>query len=134
MASYNGQVFFSWGNVSQNYWSHSIRKAFLNSIFGIYVENGTINLDDSMQDLSIDDIPPSLTSQEKQAKVRHLLQSRSGVYHPAAAEAQIMKDTRPQRGSHPPGTFYYYNNCDFNVLGTIFEQESDTKIFEEFKR
>ncbi|GAG21912.1 unnamed protein product, partial [marine sediment metagenome] len=26
--------------------SHSIRKALLNSIFGIYVDNGTINLDD----------------------------------------------------------------------------------------
>lgn len=134
MASYDGKVFFSWGSVSENYWSHSIRKALLNSIFGIYVDNGTINLDDSMDDLGIDDIPPSLTDEEKQAKIRHLLQSRSGVYHAAAAEAQIMKDTRPERGSHPPGTFYYYNNWDFNVLGTIFEQETGTKIFEEYKR
>jgi len=45
-----------------------------------------------------------------------------------------MKDSRPERGSHPPGTFFYYNNWDFNALGTIFEQETGTKIFEEFKR
>ena len=38
--------------------------------------------------------------------------ARSGVYHEAAAESQSMKDARPDRGSHPPGTFYYYNNWD----------------------
>ena len=26
------------------------------------------------------------------------------------------------RSSHPPGTFWYYNNWDFNALGTIFEK------------
>ena len=77
--------------------------------------------------------PPSLTPEEKQATVRDLLKSRSGVYHEAAAEAQIMIKTRPERGSHAPGTFFYYNNWDFNALGTIFEQETGTKIFEEFK-
>lgn len=44
-----------------------------------------------------------------------------------------MEAERPERGSHPPGTFYYYNNWDFNTLGTIFEQETGTKIFEEFE-
>ena len=41
--------------------------------------------------------------------------------------------TRPLRGSHPPGSHWYYNNWDFNALGTIFEQESGAKIFEAFK-
>ena len=50
------------------------------------------------------DIAPSLTYEEKQATVRDLLKSRSGVYHEAAAETQEAKDLRPQRGSHPaPG-------------------------------
>lgn len=35
-----------------------------------------------------------------------------------------MAASRPARGSHAPGTFFYYNNWDFNVLGTIFEQET----------
>ena len=134
MAAYDGKVFFSRGHVSRNYWSHSIRKPLLNSIFGIYVEDGTIDLNNTIADLGIDDIPPSLTDEEKQATVRNLLQSRSGIYHPAAAEAPEMKEIRPERGSHPPGTFFYYNNWDFNVLGTIFEQETGTGIFEEFQR
>ncbi len=134
MALFDGKVFFSEGNISRNYWCHSIRKPLLNALYGIYVELGNIDLDNTMEELNIDDIPPSLTHDEKQAKVRDLLKSRSGVYHEAAAEAQAMIDSRPERGSHLPNTFYYYNNWDFNVLGTIFEQETGTKIFDEFKR
>ena len=40
---------------------------------------------------------------------------------------------RPPRGSHPHGTFYYYNNWDFNAAGTIFRQETGLDIFETFK-
>ncbi len=134
MALYDGKVFFSWGNTTYNYKCHSIRKPFLSALYGIYVSRGDIDLDASLEDLGIDDIPPSLTTAEKQATVRDLLKSRSGVYHPAAAETQEMKDTRPARGSHPPDTFFYYNNWDFNALGTIFEQQTGTRIFEEFKR
>jgi len=134
MALYDGKILFSWGNVSENYNCHSIRKPFLSSLYGIHVRQGNINLDATIEDLNIDDIPPSLTSEEKQATIRNLIQSRSGIYHEAAAELQIMAELRPERGSHSPGTFYYYNNWDFNVAGVIFEQQTGTKIFEEFKR
>jgi len=134
MALYDGKVFFSWGEVSRNFQVHSIRKPFLSALYGIHVARGEINLDATMEELNIDDIPPSLTPEEKKATVRDLLKSRSGVYHEAAGEVQAMRDARPERGSHPPDTFFYYNNWDFNVLGTIFEQETGTKIFEEFKR
>ena len=56
--------------------------------------------------------------------------ARSGVYHEAAAESQSMKDARPARGSHLPGTFWYYNNWDFNVLGTLFTQFTGKGVFE----
>jgi len=133
MALYEGKVFFSWGNISQKYLIHSIRKPFLCALYGIYVKRGLIDLDKSLDELGIDDISPGLTSIEKQATVRDLLMSRSGVYHEAAAEAQVILNTRPERGSHAPGTFFYYNNWDFNVLGTIFEQQTGKKIFEAFK-
>jgi CubicO group peptidase (beta-lactamase class C family) len=129
---YDGKVVLSWGEVETKYPIHSIRKALLNSLYGIYVERGDIDLDMTLEELGIDDIPPVLTKEEKQAKVLDLLRSRSGIYHPAAAEAQAMIDSRPERGSHPPGSFFYYNNWDFNVLGTIFEQETGRGIFEAF--
>lgn len=133
MALYEGKVFFSWGKIKQKYLIHSIRKPFLCALYGIYVKRGLIDLDKSLDELGIDDVPPGLTSTEKQATVRDLLMSRSGVYHEAAAEAQVMVRTRPERGSHAHGTFFYYNNWDFNVLGTIFEKQTGKKIFEAFK-
>ncbi len=134
MALYDGKVFFKWGNIQKNYKCHSIRKPFLSALYGIHRRLGDINPDATLEALGIDDIPPSLTAAEKQATVRELLMSRSGVYHQAAAETPEMKSLRPARGSHPHGTFFYYNNWDFNAAGTVFEQETGTKIFEEFKR
>lgn len=128
----NGKVVLSWGEVEKEYPIHSIRKSFLNALYGICVSQGFVDTSATLEELGIDDIPPSLTDSEKQATVFDLLRSRSGVYHPAAAEAQVMIDTRPERGSHAPGTFFYYNNWDFNALGTIFEQETGLKIYEVF--
>jgi CubicO group peptidase (beta-lactamase class C family) len=127
---YEGKVVLSWGEVDKKFPVHSIRKAFLNSLYGIHVARGDIDLDATLEELGIDDIPPALTKAEKQAKVIDLIRSRSGVYHPAAAEAPQMIESRPERGSHAPGSFFYYNNWDFNVSGVIFEQETERGIYE----
>lgn len=130
---HDGQVVFSFGDTTRKYMCHSIRKPFLGALYGIYVEKGVIDIDTTLEELNIDDIPPSLTPAEKQATIRDLLMSQSGVYHEAAGEAQSMIDARPERGSHRSGTFFYYNNWDFNVLGTIFERTSGKRIFDAFE-
>ncbi len=129
---YDGKVVLSWGEVETKYYVHSIRKALLNSLYGIHVERGDIDLGMTLEELGIDDVPPALTKEEKQATVFDLIRSRSGVYHPAAAEAQLMIDSRPERGSHEPGSFFYYNNWDFNALCTIFERRTGRGVFEAF--
>ena len=125
-----GVVVWEYGNTSRNLIVQSCRKSFLSTLYGIQHDAGTVDLNATMEGLGIDDLPPSLTPEEKQAKVEHLLMARSGVYHEAAAETQSMKNARPPRGSHPPGTFWYYNNWDFNVLGTLFNQFTGEDIFE----
>ena len=132
MALKGDKVFFAWGDTVQKYPCHSIRKPFVSALYGLYVSRGAVDLDMTLENLRIDDIAPVLTAQEKQATIRHLLMSRSGVYHEAAAEASGMRAKRPGRGSHAPGTFFYYNNWDFNVLGTIFEQVTGLTVFEAF--
>jgi len=127
----DGIVVAEWGATKRRVNCHSVRKSFLNALFGIFIENGTINPQETLGNLGIDDIN-TLSEYEKQAKVVDLLKSRSGVYHPAAYETSAMKKKRPERGSHLPGTYWYYNNWDFNVLGTIFEQETSRKIFNAF--
>ena len=80
----------------------------------------------SGRDIPIDDAPP-LSERDKQARVVDLLRSRSGIYHPAAAQSQ------PPIGDHPPGSVWAYNNWDFNALGAVFERQTGKKIFEAFE-
>jgi CubicO group peptidase (beta-lactamase class C family) len=125
-----GVVVWEHGNIARNLVVQSCRKSFLSALYGSYHAAGLVDLQATMADLGIDDLPPSLTPEEKQATVEQLFQARSGVYHEAAAESQSMKDARPPRGSHPPGTYFYYNNWDFNVLGTLFKQLTRKDIFQ----
>ena len=40
----------------------------------------------------------------------------------------------PARGSHPPGSHFYYNNWDFNVAASILEQAAGGDLYEAFQR
>ncbi len=129
---HEGREVFSYGDISKKYMCHSIRKPLLGALYGIYTNRRKIDINTTLEDLSIDDIPPSLTHNEKQAAIRNLLMSRSGVYHTAAGEVISMERARPERGSHRAGTFFYYNNWDFNALGTIFMKLTGKDIFQTF--
>jgi CubicO group peptidase (beta-lactamase class C family) len=130
----HGVVVAAWGDIAHRSNLHSCRKSLLNALIGIAVADGKINLDDTLAKLGIDDKKPSLTEEEKQATVRELLEARSGVYHPTVYETLGMEEKKPPRGSHAPGTFWYYNNWDFNTLGYIYEQATGKKIFDAFSR
>jgi CubicO group peptidase (beta-lactamase class C family) len=128
----DGKIVYEWGNTTNIIRSHSVRKSLLSALYGIYVAEERIDTSKTLEQLHITERVP-LTKEEQQATVLDLLKARSGVYVPAAAEAPSMRKGRPKRGSHEPGTFWYYNNWDFNVLGTIFRQETGEDIYEAFK-
>jgi CubicO group peptidase (beta-lactamase class C family) len=134
MVVQHGVVVLAWGDTTRRSNLHSCRKSLLNSLIGIAVAESKINLDDTLDKLGIDDKKPSLTSVEKQATVRDLLEARSGVYHPTVYETKGMVENKPPRGSHASGTFWYYNNWDFNTLGYVYEQATKSKIFDAFDR
>ena len=134
MVVVDGAVLDEWGETTKRFNVHSIRKSFLSALYGIHVNEGRIRLAATLAELGIDDNEPALTAVEKQATVADLLKARSGIYHAALYETPGMAMARPARGSYPPGTYWYYNNWDFNALGTIFEQLTKTTIFEDFKR
>lgn len=127
-----GTVAAAWGDTGRRFMAHSIRKSFLSALYGIHVEEGEIDLDQTLGDLGIDDLN-GLSDLEKQARVVDLLTSSSGVYHRAAYESSARKDQRPARGSHAPGEFWYYNNWDFNALATIYRQGTGGDIFLDFQ-
>ena len=127
-----GLVVAQWGDVERRYKCHSIRKSLLSALIGLHVESGAIDLDKTLGDLAIDD-REGLTPREKAARVIDLVMARSGIYHPTGHETDFMKNLKPARGSQGTGTWWVYNNWDFNALGTIFEQLTGRDIFEEFR-
>ncbi len=131
MVVVGGKVIYSKGDLSENVIIASCRKSLLSMLYGKYVEDGTINLDSTLGELRISD-KRGLRSIEKKAKVRHLLTARSGVYHPASNSGDD-SDLAPRRGSVIPGTFFLYNNWDFNCAGTIFEKLTGQNIYEAFQ-
>ncbi|UCG56885.1 MAG: serine hydrolase [Phycisphaerales bacterium] len=129
----DGKVAYEWGKTTNNIYSHSTRKSLLSALYGTYVAEGKIDTSLTMEELGITE-HVALTEDERKARVIDLLKARSGVYIPAAAEVKSMRDARPKRGDHKPGMNWYYNNWDFNVLGTIFRQETGEDIYGAFKQ
>lgn len=132
MVVHNDRVVASWGDVKARVNVRSVRKSLLSTLYGIAIAEKRIDLSSTLSQLGIDDKPSSLTNAEKRATVRDLLTARSGIYHAAAYETSDMRQKRPARGSHETGTFWYYNNWDFNTLGTIYRQTMNEDIFQSF--
>jgi len=126
---HRGAIVHQYGDTTRPMNLYSVRKSVLSVLYGIHVARGEIDLKATLGELGIDDKQP-LSEREKTATVQQLLQARSGVYHGAAYETLGAAAARPARGSHAPGSFWYYNNWDFNALGTIFRQRTGRDVFE----
>lgn len=132
MAIVGGRVLLEYGDVTTVSYLASVRKSVLSMLYGIHIARGEIDIDRTLADLGIDDIG-GLTDAEKQATVRDLLSARSGIYHEASNAGDDLASA-PPRGSQAHGTYYLYNNWDFNALGTIFEQETGESIYDALER
>jgi CubicO group peptidase (beta-lactamase class C family) len=128
-----GRIVASWGDPARKINVRSVRKSFLSALIGQCVEAGAIDLDATLEQLGVDETPP-LTPAERRATVRDLLTSRSGVYRPAELEMDSISALRPTPGSHAPGAWFYYNNWDFNALGTIVERAAGLRVGEAFQQ
>ncbi len=67
---HDGEPVFSYGDVTKKYMCHSIRKPLLGALYGIHAACGDIDINDTLEKLGIDDIPPKLTRAEKSATDR----------------------------------------------------------------
>ncbi|MEJ8848519.1 serine hydrolase [Variovorax rhizosphaerae] len=129
---HRGVLVHAYGDIRRPMNLASVRKSVLSVLFGIQVDRGAIDLNQTLATLDITD-KGGLSEVERTATVRQLLQSRSGVYHEAAYETPDAKKRRPERGSHAPGTWWYYNNWDFNTLGAIFQRRAGKNVFQALK-
>lgn len=128
-----GSLLLEHGPQDYKFLCHSMRKSFLAALIGIEVEAGRMDLGKTLEELGIDD-NEGLSPIERRATVYDLLTARSGIYHPAGYETDWMRMIKEKRHSHAPGTFWCYNNWDFNALGTIYAQATGHSVAEGFRR
>ncbi|MDF0717674.1 serine hydrolase [Muricauda sp. 334s03] len=128
---HKGEIVFEYGDINENSYIASCRKSVLALLYGKYVDNGTIDLDKTLEGLNITDVTELLPI-EKKATVKDLISARSGVYLRGSNGGDFRRFA-PDRGSVEPGSHWLYNNWDFNVAGHIFEQETKKNIYDEIE-
>jgi CubicO group peptidase (beta-lactamase class C family) len=120
MVAVGGKSLFEYGDMAHLSYLASVRKSVLAILYGKYVENGTIVLGKTMREIGLTDVD-GLLPVEQEATIENLITARSGVYHPAS-NAGDSTASAPPRGSQRPGTYFLYNNWDFNAAGAAFEK------------
>lgn len=128
MVVQSGKVLLDYGDVQELSYLASCRKSVLSMLYGPFVENGKIKLNTTIEQLRLNDVG-GLLPVETKATIKDLLNARSGVYHPASNEGDASA-MAPKRGSVQPGSFWLYNNWDFNIAGYILEQQTGKSIYE----
>jgi CubicO group peptidase (beta-lactamase class C family) len=123
-----GQVVFEYGDLAKLSYLASCRKSILAMLYGNYVASGKIAIQATLRELKMDDVG-GLLPRELDATVENLITARSGVFHPAAYPGDA-RDSAPPRGSQKPGTYYLYNNWDFNAAGAVFEKLTGRDIYD----
>lgn len=121
-----GRVAFEYGDVTRVSKVASIRKSILAMMFGRYVASGQVDLNQTVKEIGLDDVTPFLPREER-ATLLQLMMARSGIYLDAGNGE--LGSLSPRRGSQEPGTYYQYQNWDFNAVGTAFEKLTGQDIY-----
>ena len=132
LVSVGGRVLMEYGDIAELSYIASCRKSVLGTLYGRYVESGVIDLDSTLGELGIDDVE-ELLDIERNATVRNLLASRSGVYHPASNPGSTLVSA-PSRGTVEPGSRFLYSNWDFNAAGTVLERCAGISIYDALEQ
>ena len=123
----HGKIIFQYGDLAHASKIASMRKSVLGMLYGSYVVSGKIDLSKTVKQLGLDDNEPFLPIEEH-ATLEQLLAARSGIYLPSGNKN--LDQYAPRRGSQYPGTFFDYNNWDFNAAGTAFEKLTGKNIYD----
>lgn len=131
----------------------SCRKSILAMLYGKYLENGTIDRNETVESWMTEagykevietDTDGSVTGTagapitgtkveglldiETQATVWNLITARSGVYHTPSQSGDA--SSKPVRGTKTPGEYQLYNNWDFNAAGAVFAFRTGKTVFD----
>jgi CubicO group peptidase (beta-lactamase class C family) len=128
VVSVGGRSLLEYGDLSHLSYLASVRKSVLSILYGKYVENGLIPLGKTLREIGLTDVD-GLLPVEQDATIEHLISARSGIYHPASNPGDST-GSAPPRGSQRPGSYYLYNNWDFNAAGAVFEKMTGRDVYD----
>jgi len=123
----HGKIIFQYGDLAHASNIASIRKSILGMLYGNYVVSVKIDAYKTVKQLGLDDNQPFLPIEEK-TTLERLMTAGSGIYLPSGDNN--LDQYTPKRGSQYPGTFFDYNNWDFNAAGTAFEKLTGKNIYD----
>ncbi|WP_347375066.1 serine hydrolase [Aequorivita sp. Q41] len=127
----DGKILYEYGDINEVGYIASCRKSVLSMLYGKYVENGVINLNQKIGEIGIDE-DKGLLEIEKTATINNIITSRSGVFY-EPANGGYDENNILERGSVKPGSYFVYNNWDFNVAGAILEMKSGKTVYQEIE-
>jgi len=124
--SVGGRVLFEYGDVKYVSKIASTRKSVLGMLYGNYVAKGKVDLQRTVKDIGIKEVRDYLPIEEN-ATLEMLLMSRSGIYQ-FSNEDPVNQP--PRNGSQYPGSFFCYQNWDFDAAGAAFEILTGKNIYD----
>jgi CubicO group peptidase (beta-lactamase class C family) len=127
MVVVHGRVIFSYGDVSHASKVASVRKSILSMLMGNYVVTGKIDMNKTVKELGLDDQQP-FVPEETSATLEHLLTGRSAIFMDVRSD--YLTRLQPARGAEHPGTYFFYNNWEFDAAGTAFEKLTAKNIYD----
>jgi len=125
------KILYEYGDIKDVGYIASCRKSVLSILYGKYVQNGLIDLDQAIGEIGIDE-DDGLLDIEKTATVDQIINARSGVFY-QPANSGYDKNNILKRGSVKPGEYFVYNNWDFNVAGYILEEKANKSVYQELE-
>jgi len=129
----HGHMIFSYGDTARVSKIASVRKSILSILYGKYVDNNTIDLNKTVEQLGLAEPGRPFLDSEKNATLEQLLAGRSGIYllpEGVPPTKDLIQASQPQRGSELPGIYFHYNDWDFNAAGTAFEKLTGKNIYD----
>ena len=129
----HGHMIFSYGDTAKVSKIASVRKSILSILYGKYVDDHTIDLNKTVEQLGLAEPGNPFLPIEKNATLEQLLAGRSGIYllpNDKTPDKDLIIASQPKRGSELPGTYFHYNDWDFNAAGTAFEKLTGKDVYD----
>ena len=129
MVVVDGKQLFGYGALDRPSIVYSVRKSILAMLYGRYVDSGVIDLDRTLGELGIDDTGGLLPVERRRGCGTCWHRARACTTRPPIPATM---PTMPR--AQEPGSYFLYNNWDFNAAGTAFEMATGQDIYAAFAR